>query len=166
MSSMSLNIESVAIAATAFAVCVGCGGGGGTQTFDVQGSLGGNAQKVRPNGDCVFPDGTYAAGEQLVLRGASNQILATSSLEGPQSEYAASGICEMPFSFKDVPAGEAAYQITIGSSAAPLVVPENTLRCSGGEFRLFARSAFDVLTGDPVIETVCSMPVSTTTSPP
>jgi hypothetical protein len=116
-------------------------------TFDVYGQLTGNTTQVYENRDCVFPRATFRVGDQVVVRGAANQILATGTLRATGNVHMVGtpGFCDMRFDVKNIPTGEAAYQVSVGSSG-PVVVTEDKLRCKGTTV-FSSASAFDILSG-------------------
>ncbi|MGV7352562.1 hypothetical protein PJI18_09735 [Mycobacterium kansasii] len=120
-------------------------------TFNVDAIITGLGQKGAP---CVFPNARFTAGDQVVLRGAANQILATGKLRAiPRTQ---DDLCDMRFELKNVAAGEIAYQLTIGATP-PTVVPLETLRCPTTLY-LLANGAIDKFMGhnEPFRELSCS----------
>jgi hypothetical protein len=115
----------VVAAAAAVLSCAGCGT---AETFDVHGRLGGEADSVDGNGNCVFDTVIYEVGDDAVLRGADNTILSVDHLKkGPDTRPGTGGICDLAFQFSKLRPGDAAYQLTLGVSR-PVIVTEQQLR--------------------------------------
>ncbi|MDT7764678.1 MAG: hypothetical protein QOC63_4098 [Mycobacterium sp.] len=102
-------------------------------TFSVHGKLGAAADSVHKNGSCDFNGTVYHNGDDVVLWGADNTLLAFSHLSvgkpirpsGPGQP----GVCDLTFQFDDVRPGDAAYQLTVGSSRK-MIVTEDQLRAT------------------------------------
>ena len=97
-------------------------------TFDVDGKLASNADEVRDTGTCVFGDVRYHDGDEVVLRGADDILLAVDHLhKGNNFHPGQHGTCDMTFRFHDVRPGDVGYQLTVGSSRR-IVLSEDQLR--------------------------------------
>lgn len=101
---------------------------------------------------CAFPDATYHVGDQVVLRGADSTILSTDQLRLGDTSAGTELMCDLDFTLDNVPAGEAAYQITVGS-VGPIVVTEEQLR-DEKTFSLAPRTSLDMLRGETAEMTV------------
>jgi hypothetical protein len=136
-------------AAPVLAACGSDKFGAAANTFSVKGNVSGNANVVNENGTCEFTGFTFEPGQSAVLRGADNTILATDSLKvDPAQGVGNLQVCFLTFHFDKVKAGEAGYQLTVGS-ADPIVVTEHQLRDK--DFHLTPPSPF-ALAGGPSIE--------------
>ncbi|MBF6161360.1 hypothetical protein IU438_04790 [Nocardia cyriacigeorgica] len=126
----------------------GCGGtDASAEGFSIDGTFTGTAQSVNESGQsCQFYDGWFRAGLPVVLKGADGTILGKSELtvRDIAANPGGGGICSFNFSFKDVKAGESAYELQI-ADLAPIVQSESDLR----EWPNYkARNAIDVVAGD------------------
>ncbi|APE16165.1 hypothetical protein BOH72_14015 [Mycobacterium sp. WY10] len=90
----------------------------------------------------------------VILRGASDQILATGTLrENGGNDQA--DLCDLRFDLKHVPSGEIAYKLTVGKSGT-LVLSPGVVKC-GGTLVLIVRSTFEKVTqADEVLRASCS----------
>lgn len=119
-------------------------------TFSVDGMVIGNANESLADGKCVFPDASFEPGESIVLRGADNTIMATDQLKPESDHYVGKmASCGLNFHFDKVKAGEAGYQLMIGSSG-PIIATETQLRQK--HFEIIPRSALDVMAGHPAFK--------------
>lgn len=142
------------IMASGVLVLAGCGSqshGTGEETFGVRGKLAGNTYfGVTNAGECTFVDGVYGPATPVVLRGADNQILASTTLSVGDDQFPNEGLalCSLKFNFDNVKKGETAYQITVGS-VGPIVVTEHQLRDK--DFNLQPRNEMTRSQGEPII---------------
>ncbi len=131
----SSNTKTVTVAATA----------GGTATFDISSGVAGSRDQPYTSGSCKFYDETLSDADAVVVKGADGSILGKSELvASPDNSGEAAGpYCGFSFAISGVKAGEAAYELTVGSYA-PIVVTQTQLESKS---YFDARSATDVLAG-------------------
>jgi hypothetical protein len=97
------------------------------------GKISATADNVHPSGSCEFADTTYHHGDDVVLWGQDNTVLATDHLVvGPDTRPGRPGVCDLTFHFDNVRPGDIAYQLTVGSSRR-IIVTEDQLRANGFE---------------------------------
>ena len=133
--------------------------GSAPATFDVVGKVGGQADEVHNSGTCRFGDAWYHRGDDIVLWGADNTVLATDQLvKGPATRPGTDGVCDLTFHFGDVRPGDVGYQLTVGASRR-IVITEAQLRANG--FELIPRAHGNV--DDPDIQ-VTAVPSSSSQS--
>ncbi|MDT5366835.1 MAG: hypothetical protein QOC62_1266 [Mycobacterium sp.] len=85
------------------------------------------------NGNCLFNKTTYEVGDDVVLRGADNVIVATDHpRKGPDSHSGPANVCDLTFQFDDVRPDDIAYQLTVDASR-PIILSEQQLRDNGLE---------------------------------
>jgi hypothetical protein len=105
-------------------------------TFSVHGKLGPAADNVTKKGSCDFNGTVYHNGDDVVLWGADNTLLAFSHLSVVKPIRASGpgqrGVCDLTFQLDDVRPGDAAYQLTVGASRKMLVT-EDQLRATDFE---------------------------------
>lgn len=124
-------------------------------TFDVYGQLTGTREPTSVESRCVFPDETVTEGDMVTVRGAANQILATSALKVAQRQYKQANLCDMRFDLRGIPTGEAAYQLTVGTTDPVVTVSQETLQCSDGTFGLAFRGDLQKVWGRDVLSARC-----------
>jgi hypothetical protein len=117
-------------------------------TFGVSGKIGATADMVHPNGNCDFAGTTYHKGDEVVLWGADNTLLAIDHLVvGPDTRPGQPGVCDLTFKFDDIRPGDVGYQLTVGPSRK-IVVTEDQLRAADFDVTPRGRANQD----DPDIE--------------
>lgn len=123
-------------------------------TMTVDGKIRTTAKMV--NGTCDFTDAAYHVGDEVVLRGADNTILAIDHLHLPDVKPPPGGACDLAFHFDKVRPDDAAYQLKVGSSRR-IAVTEDQL--GSKDFEVIPRGPSG--NGDPdfkVIPTPSSSP--------
>lgn len=103
----------------------------GPETFKAKGAFGGavlSRSHVEPGVSCQFFDGTVRVGDELVLKGESDEVLDKAKLTpGTMQDLA----CGLSFEFGAVPAGRGKYRLELASGAYPAVdATEQDLRAN------------------------------------
>jgi hypothetical protein len=148
-STLGQLLMGAAMVAVECTLLTACGSDNTTNTFSVDGAVANTMVQVFENGKCKFPDASYEPGQSIVLRGADNTILATDRLKvGPDQKVGGMGVCELTFHFDKVKAGQAGYQVTVGSGG-PIVVTEHQLRDK--VFAIRPRNTLGLMSDDPTI---------------
>lgn len=102
-------------------------------TFEVKGKIGGTADNVHASGSCQYGDTWYHHGDDVVLWGFDNTVLAADHLvAGPDTRPGAPGVCDLTFHFNDVRPGDVAYQLSVGASRK-IILTEDQLNTNGFE---------------------------------
>ena len=112
-----------------------------TATFEVNGKIGGTADDVHYSGTCKYGNTFYHHGDDVVLWGADNTVLAADHLQkGPETGVGKPGVCDLTFHFRDVRPGDIAYQLAIGANPKIIVTEDQLLASS---FELIPRVTAD-----------------------
>lgn len=115
------------------------------ETIAVNGIVYGSAASHRDvvkGMSCQYLDHKLSAGDRIVVRGPSNEILGTGKLTAGNMDNFPT--CILQFDIGGVPAGKPGYILTVGEYQ-PLIVTESDLRQD--VLTLSARGATDALTG-------------------
>jgi hypothetical protein len=110
-------------------------------TFDVNGRLSPGADEVSDKHTCLYGDTRYHVDDEVVLRGADNNLLAVDRLHSAGRGFrptrpGQAGECDLAFTFHDVRPGDVGYQLTVGGSRR-IVVSEAELRVA--DFQVIPR---------------------------
>lgn len=112
-------------------------------TFDIDNGVSGTAEQAYENGLCEFYDASLQPGDPVVVSGADGTLLGKTQLTLNDVEPL-TGFCALDFAIQGVRAGDAAYQLTVGSYP-PLVLTQAELE---SKYYFSARSAIDVVAGE------------------